>query len=95
MVELYAFVTSVSAVRKTADQCQKLLFWLDNQKIRYIKVDLTTIPERRAEMEEVSGKKTIPQLHLGKKVIADFETVENWVENEILVSELKQLGYQE
>lgn len=63
------FVTSLGAVRDTANKCKKLLFYLESEGIKFTKIDLSLNPERREEMEKWSGKSTLPQIFVGNEFL--------------------------
>jgi glutaredoxin 3 len=91
--ELIVYVTYISAVRKTQENCRALLSILDNHRIKYTKVDIGVTPERREQMIKGSGKATLPQVFVDDLFIGGFEEIEDWNENENLLQALKEAGY--
>jgi glutaredoxin 3 len=45
---------------------------LDSKGVRYEKIMLDEIPERRVEMERLSGRKTVPQIFIGATHVGGF-----------------------
>lgn len=72
-------MTSSNALGQVRSKCEKVIQWFDTLKIKYTRVDLFAIPEKRAEMEQLSGKKELPQVFIGKKLFGGFDVIESMV----------------
>jgi glutaredoxin len=81
------------SIRKTYNDCKWITDLFDIHKLKYEVVDLGITPEKRADMEKHSGKKTLPQVCIGDKYIGGKEEIEDWNENEVLKESLKEHGY--
>ncbi|KAL0480495.1 glutaredoxin domain-containing cysteine-rich protein [Acrasis kona] len=95
MSQVTVYLSSIASVRKTYNECKWVTDTLDKHRIKYEVVDLGITPEKRADMEKGSGKKTVPQLFVGEKFIGGYEELEDLNENEVLKQTLIDAGYQE
>jgi glutaredoxin 3 len=46
---------------------------LDRKGVAYVEIDVTGDPERRAEMIEASGRRTVPQIFIAEQSIGGFD----------------------
>ena len=90
---LFVYVTYITAIRKVKSDCERLLQILDSRNIKYTKVDVGVLPQRREEMVQLSGKKDIPQVFVDKDYVGGVDEIENWLENDVLENELWEFGY--
>ncbi|KAL0480228.1 hypothetical protein AKO1_007192, partial [Acrasis kona] len=91
--ELIVYVTYIGAVRKTQEDCRKLLNVLNNHKIKYTKVDVGVTPEQRDQMKKKSGLNNLPQIFVDDQYLGGWDEVEDWNENEMLLKALREAGY--
>ncbi len=91
--EIFVYVTYITAVRKTASDCARLLQIFDGHGIKYTKIDIGSKPEMREKMVKGSGKKTLPQVFIEDMYIGGLEEIDDWNENDMLLQALKEAGY--
>ena len=63
--------------------CEEAVDWLDSNGIRYEVLDVTSNPEARDEMHELTGQTRAPSIDVDGHILADFdaEELEAWWES--------------
>jgi len=56
--------------------CERARALLDRKGVRYTEIDLESEPERRAEMIERSGRRTVPQIFIDGQPIGGSEELD-------------------
>ena len=92
MEQVTVYVTASSAVRKTADDCRRLLMMFDALRIKYEK-NLIDTKEMMAMISDLSGAKQLPQSFVGDQFLGTYDTVFRMNEQGQLPVELRRLGY--
>ena len=54
--------------------CQEAEEWLDDRKIDYERLDVTSDREARQEMLQLSGQTLAPVIEVDGEILADFDT---------------------
>ena len=54
--------------------CQEAEEWLDNRKIEYDLLDVTSDRDARQEMVQLSGQSLAPVIEVDGEILADFDT---------------------
>lgn len=54
--------------------CQEAEEWLDNRKIEYELLDVTSDTAARQEMAQLSGQTLAPVIEVDGEILADFDT---------------------
>ena len=54
--------------------CQEAESWLDNRKIEYERLDVTSDRTAREEMLQLSGQTLAPVIEVDGEILADFDT---------------------
>ncbi|KAF0977497.1 hypothetical protein FDP41_003489 [Naegleria fowleri] len=92
--ELFVYISYISAIRSRSSKCKKLLQILDSNQVKYTVIDLGIVPEKINEMLKYNGGiHDLPQVFVDTKFIGTFDDVEEWIEEERLLTELQQAGY--
>jgi glutaredoxin 3 len=59
-------------IKPNCGWCHKAMRWLDDQKIKYEKIDVIADAKAFAEMVKLSGQTFAPVLEADGKILADF-----------------------
>lgn len=54
--------------------CQEAEEWLENRKIEYERLDVTSDRDARQEMAQLSGQTLAPVIEVDGEILADFDT---------------------
>lgn len=46
---------------------------LDSKQIRYEEIRIDLLPDKRAEMEQLSGRRTVPQIFIDQQAIGGYD----------------------
>jgi len=92
--KILVFSTSLSAIRKTFDECEKVKALLDNMGVEYeerdISLDVATREELRARLG--GQMRPVPQVWLGEKHLGGAREVEEVAESGALQQMLFKQG---
>ncbi|KAG2386252.1 hypothetical protein C9374_002698 [Naegleria lovaniensis] len=92
--ELFVYISYISAIRSRSSKCKTLLQILDSNQVKYTVIDLGIVPEKIHEMLKFNGGiHDLPQVFVDTKFVGTFDDVEEWIEEERLLTELQQAGY--
>lgn len=60
--------------------CDEAIDWLDMNGIDYETLDITSDPEARREMQDITGQSKAPSIDVDGRVLADFsaDELEDW-----------------
>eukprot|EP00759_Apiculatamorpha_spiralis_P012106 PhF_6_TR19189/c0_g1_i2/m.28218 len=88
------YTTTAGAVRKTADDCRRLLALFDALRIKYENVIVDT-PEMRSMVEAMSQSKLLPQCFVGETFVGNYDDIMLENEDGTLSDKLRKSGYSE
>jgi hypothetical protein len=88
------YMTSVQAVRKTADDCRRLAALFDALGAVYETV-LVDTAEMRQFVETLTSRTQIPLLCVGEACLGTYDEVMDFVEDGVLPQRLRDVGYSE
>ncbi len=60
----------------TSEQCPYCMFaksLLDKKQVSYQEIRVDLDPQKRSEMEQLSGRRTVPQIFINEKSIGGFD----------------------
>jgi glutaredoxin len=86
------YVTQSSAVRKTADDCRRIIALFDALRVKYKKETIDT-KEMMTMIAELSGSKQLPQCFVGDQFLGNYDKVFELNEKQLLAGEFRRLGY--
>lgn len=86
------YITQSNAIRKTADNCRRIISLFDALRIKYDKQIIDT-KEMMAMITELSGSKELPQTFVGDQFLGTYATVFELNEKQSLATEFRRLGY--
>ncbi len=86
------YTSSIQAVRKTADDCRRLVALLDAFTVAYELVNVDT-RELRALVDELSGAKALPLCFVGDRCLGSYDELSDLNEDGKFVVALREAGY--
>lgn len=86
------YVTQSTAIRKTADNCRRIISLFDALRVKYNKQIIDT-KEMLSMISELSGTKELPQTFVGDQFLGNYEKVFQLNETQSLAVEFRRLGY--
>lgn len=94
MLLITLYITSTQAVRKTADDCRRLVALMDSLAVLY-EVVLVDTAGMRTFVEELTGRQQLPLLCVGELCVGTYDEVMDLVEDGALPRKLRECGYAE
>jgi hypothetical protein len=86
------YSSSIQAVRKTADDCRRLIALLDAFTVAYELVNVDT-RELRALVDQLSGGKALPLCFVGDQCLGSYDELSDLNEDGKFVVALREAGY--
>ena len=86
------YTSAIQAVRKTADDCRRLIALLDAFTVAYELVNVDT-RELRQLVDELSGAKPLPLCFVGDQCLGSYDELSDLNEDGKFVVALREAGY--
>lgn len=79
----------------TCPFCRRAKKLLSDLQVPYVDVNLEKYPERRYEMEDRTGRRTVPQIFFNNKHVGGYDDLKKLVSGIMLISEFVLALYSE